>query len=472
MRAAVEATPVGHPDRARWLSNLGRALRLRFERTGMLPDLDEAVTIGRAAAEATPPDDPDRAVMLSNLGAILQRRFERTGVLADLEESVAAMRAAMEATPADHPDRALMLSNLGSALRLRFERTSVLADLDEAVMIGRAAAEATPADDPDRAGMLSNLGVVLVARFERTGILADLDEAVIAMRAAVEATPAGHADRAGMLSNLGSALRNRFERSRVLADLDEAVTIGRAAVKATPADHADRALTLTNLGSALWLRFERNELLGDLNDALTAFREAAAVEMAPPRVRVVAARSWGRVAGVGGRWRDAVEGFEMAVGLLGRVAPRSLVRHDQERLLENLGGLASEAAECCLHVGLTDRAAELFEQGRGILLGQALDTRTDLTVLAELYPDLAKRFTALRDDLDRFDGRSLRPATWFSEMKGSSGSGSEATRLEVESQRENAEAFDRVIAEIRTKQGFASFLCPLQGVPQSLLCWS
>ena len=109
----------------------------------------------------------------------------------------------------------------------------------------------------------------------------------------------------------------------------------------------------------------------------------------------------------GEQWQEAVAGFAAAAELLGLVAPRSLTRGDQEHLLEELGGLGPDAAACCVHAGLTDRAVELFEQGRGVLLGQALDTRTDLTALAEQHPGLAARFTALRDDLDRA-GRPCR----------------------------------------------------------------
>src|SRR5215813_4687719 len=42
---ALDATPAGHPDRAEILSDLGFALRLRFERTGRLADLDAAIRV-------------------------------------------------------------------------------------------------------------------------------------------------------------------------------------------------------------------------------------------------------------------------------------------------------------------------------------------------------------------------------------------------------------------------------------------
>jgi hypothetical protein len=65
------------------------------------------------------------------------------------------------------------------------------------------------------------------------------------------------------------------------------------------------------------------------------------------------------------RWPEAVAGFSAAVELLGRVALRSFVRSDQERLLPALDGLASEAAACCVRAERADRAVELFERAAG-----------------------------------------------------------------------------------------------------------
>jgi hypothetical protein len=258
-----------------------------------------------------------------------------------------------------------------------------------------------------------------------------------------------------VLSNLCSALLARFERTGDQADIDDAVTAARDAAAAIPPDHPNRAAVLFNLCAALRARFERTGDQADIDDAVTAGRDAVAVQVAPPLNRAIAGLAWGRAAAAGGRWQEAVAGFAAAADLLGRVAPRSLARGDQEHLLEALGGLGSEAAACCVQAGLADRAVELFEQGRGVLLGQALDTRTDLTALGEQYPELAKRFTALRDYLDSADGGGLSVAT----SAGRDGDGAETRRM-VEQRREAAEAFDRVIAEIRAKPGFDRFIRP------------
>ena len=438
---AITATPTDHPHQAAALQALSAALQRRFERTGALADLDAAIDAAQRAITGIPTDDPAH---LSTLSFALQRRFERTGALADLDAAIDATQRAVTATPNDDPDLALDLSNLGNALQDRFVRTGRLADLDEAVNTERMAADLTPADHPNRAAMLSNFGNALHARFGRTGNQADLDEAVDVKRAAVDLTPADHPNRALWLSNLGATMRIRFGRTGNQADLDEAVDAMRAAADLTPADHPNRALWLSNLGTALRIRFERTGDRADLDQAITAGQDAAAVEVASPRVRAAAARGWGHAAAVGRRWQEAVAGFEVAVGLLGRIAPHSLARHDQEYVLEELRGLASDAAACCAHAGLADRAIELFEQGRGVLLGQALDTRTDLTALAEQQPGLAKRFADLRDDLDGTEDRGGSPNILPTGTAGTAADDrATMTRLDVKRRRETAEAVEQ-----------------------------
>ena len=122
-------------------------------------------------------------------------------------------------------------------------------------------------------------------------------------------------------------------------------------------------------------------------------------------------------------------------------------------MVEELRGLGSEAAACCVHAGMADRAVELFEQGHGLLLSQALDTRSDVTALEKLYPDLAARFTARRDEFDRVDdGGPVREKDVTAENAESDAVSQLARRSEA------AEALDRVIAEVQAKPGFDRFL--------------
>jgi CHAT domain len=91
------------------------------------------------------------------------------------------------------------------------------------------------------------------------------------------------------------------------------------------------------------------------------------------------------------------------------------------------------------------------------LLGQALDTHTDLTALAERYPRLAARFSALREELDQA-GYHAAMATG---VDGAATDGlAEATRSDMERRRAAAAAFDQVISEIRQLPDLRNFVRP------------
>ncbi|MFI5590017.1 hypothetical protein ACIA5G_33560 [Amycolatopsis sp. NPDC051758] len=457
LRAAVKDCMVEVPG---IMINLLLALQLRFERTGMIADLDEAIEVGREAVATCTPDSLDRPAFLSSIGIVLQTRFERTGALADLDEAVEVGRAAVTTIPADHRDRAGWLSNLGATLLRRFERTGVLADLDEAVATGRAAVAATARDHSDRTIMESNLGAALRLRFQHAGMVSDLDEAVEAGRAAVVATPSDHPDRAARLSNLGIALTARAEHTGVVADLDEAVLLGRAAVAATPSGHTQRAVHLSNLGQTLRTRFRQVRRHTDLAAAGASLIEASEVETAAPSMRVRAARAAGLLLAEVDVGR-AAQVLESAVRLLPDMAPRDLVRADQQHALGGISGLAADAAATALSLpeGVeyrpAVRAVRLLEMGRAVMLSQALDTRDDLTELRAQHPGLAARYGEIRQLLDRHasaPGTAGRPKT--------AGFSVHAVDSGTWDRRSIAAEFGAVVRQIREQKGFAGFGLP------------
>ena len=457
LQQAVQATPTDHPDYAMYLSNFGITLRNRFERTGAQADLDAAIQALQQAVQATPADHPDRAMYLSNLGTALGTRFERTGAQADLDAALQAEQQTVQATPADHPNRAMYLSNLGITLRNRFERTGAQADLDASIQAGQQAVRATPADHPNRAMYLSNLGTALRDRSWGTGAQADLDASIQAGQQAVQATPADHPNRAAYLSNLGNALRNRFERTGAQADLDASIQAGQQAVQATPANQPNRATYLSNLGDALRTRFERTGEAGDRDAAFRMYNEAASVEVAPPSVRIGAGRAGallvadadpGRAAGL----------LEAAVLLLPTVAPRFLERGDQQYAIGRFAGLAADAAALALSDPAVPepqrpaRALRLLEAARAMLLSQALSTRSDLSELHERHPELAARFTELRDWLDR-------PPPAAGPDLGNL-PGDDALQRPIRDRRKADAEFTQLLDRIRSMEGFATFGLP------------
>jgi tetratricopeptide (TPR) repeat protein len=394
------AAPAQPPSR---LSALGDALLERFERIGQLSDLEEAIGLLR---QAVPANLPDEVINPTGLGGALWARFKRDGQLSDLEEAISLFRKALTTSTDDQISRADRLGNLSGALLDRFRRTQYMPDLEEAVATARQAlAACSRNDEPGHAGYLSSLGNTLLARagFEDTEESADLDEAISLYQMAVAATPADHQERMSRLNNLGTALHSRFQRTGRSADLEEAIGLLQQATAAAPGADPHPPGRLSNLGFALLDRFRRSRQASDLNQAMQAFRDAAAMESQSTLWRVRTARAWGSTAAQAGDWGQAAQGFSLAISLLPQVAPRYLQRGDQEYSLSQLVDLASDGAACALHAGDADQAVQLLEQGRGIILTQAIEARGDLTDLYERAPELAARFTKLRDQLDARD---------------------------------------------------------------------
>lgn len=111
------------------LRSLGIRLKDRYERTGILHDLQVAIALIAAAVRVTPHGHPNRAGLLHILGEIFARRYERTGNPQNLQAAIVRLAAAVEAIPLYHPHRVVLLGELGNHLSSRYDRTGNLRDL-------------------------------------------------------------------------------------------------------------------------------------------------------------------------------------------------------------------------------------------------------------------------------------------------------------------------------------------------------
>jgi len=443
---AVAAARLDQPDRANQLNNLGTMFCLRFEQTGDLNDLQQAILRAEEAVAATPLDHPDRAGWLSNLGNRLNSRFKRTGDFDDLQQAILRAQEAVVATPLNHPNRADWLNCLGIKLISRFERTGDFDDLQQAILRAQEAVAATPLDHPHRASALNNLGVMLGWRFKVTGRFDDLQQAILRAEEAVATTSLDHTYRAHTLNTLGNRLRSRFERTGDFDDLQKAILRAEEAVAATPLDHPDRANRLISQGNSLSSKFKHTENPHDRECAIQCFRECTTLHSAAPTSRIEAAIVASSMLMEDQNWVDSSEITKAAVNLLPRVSSRSLDQRDQQHIIKKYAGLASRAAAMALQAGKPAAdAVQLLEQGRGVIANLQFETRTDLTELRQLHPQVAKEFEQLRDSLDSSGSMSM-----LSTQLTAPGSSRHSSSL----------ALDKTIATIRQLPNFERFLLP------------
>lgn len=148
-KEALDRTPLNSPVRDPMMCNLGAMVRIRFQRTGDLSELDDSIRILDEVTEGR--RGPNAAVAMSHLCVALRLRFEHTNRLADLQRAIDEGRRALSMIPRHHSSETLVLSNLGVALRRSFDHTGRDSDLKEAIKILESAVESEKAEPWRRA---------------------------------------------------------------------------------------------------------------------------------------------------------------------------------------------------------------------------------------------------------------------------------------------------------------------------------
>jgi tetratricopeptide (TPR) repeat protein len=440
-RAAVAATSPGEPSRPTAQANLGMALCALYEREGEVAPLREALTVTRAALAAFAANDPARAPAMANIGGFLRALYLHNGEVATLRESAETTKAALDVFATDHPDRPAALSNLGQTLRELAERTGDLGVLLEAAGRGREAVKTTPAERPARATFQSHLGLTLLALFHRTGAVDVLRASVASAESAIDATPADHASRISLATNLGLARRLLFECTG--EGLEDAIAACQEAVNRAGIDHASRPMVAANLGLAVSLRSGDDP--AHLAKARDLLRETVAASSAPVSLRVGAAQAGADVELRAGAYDEALRLAEQAVALLPRLSSRYLGRADRGHRLTSVFGVASTAAAAAIAAGRPDRAVELLEQSRGVLLAETLAIHADLTALRERAPELASALVELREAIEVADHAADEP---------DGADRLRARRIELDGQ------WNDLVRRVRDVRGFTGFLLP------------
>ncbi|MFJ3296718.1 CHAT domain-containing protein [Streptomyces bacillaris] len=505
-REAV-AMAAGPPPSAALLG-LANSLGALYQHTRDVAQSDEAIRLYEAALASPQPARPGlRGSLLTGLGYLQWTRAMESGDETLTDRAVATLREAVGQLPALR--RGMALTNLGSALMNRGLATGNRVWLAEAVTVLRRALEGSPPTAMERSLHLNNLAESLRCWYETVGDPAAADEAAALLR---EAMALEHGDRAGAdlaAVNLGSLLLNRAqgeqdprladESRRVLEQvvagfgerhpsrpyalqklataclivartvaetagatarqaLHRAESAARDSIAAMPTGHALYGPSQVILANAQLDRARLGEPV-DLPATARIARDCAHNPVAHIGARIRAARAWGMASARAGRDAEALEGYAYAVGLLPRIAPRSLARADQEARLLVSEGLASDAAALAIGRGEADRALALLEQGRGVLLAQGVENRTDVSRLHALAPGLAAEFERIRDRLDEPPGPSPAPDVALG-GPGAAFRGAPEAAAVAEERLALARRWDGLLDEIRVLPGLEGFLRP------------
>jgi hypothetical protein len=245
------------------------------------------------------------------------------------------------------------------------------------------------------------------------------------------------AQRVDLLEDLVDGLQALMIATPSDKIVDDLVDAHELLLHAIPADDAlHRDSHGGNLGIVLHERGIRTGRPNDSRNALPYLESAAGNESLDIDSRIDVGRIAGEVAAWLGDWPVAAKALRRAVALLPMLVPQYLSTSDHARRLAPMFGLVSDAATAVLRAGDPVGALELLEQGRGLLIGRAVDARDGAS-----------------DELRRI-ARELAasPDPHVPHQPGQP--------TEVDRRRALARAWDQELVRIRSLEGFADYLAP------------
>lgn len=241
----------------------------RYQATGALADLEEALNLARRAAQL----DPTNSKVQGNMGYVLRLVYERWNRLEDLSASIASFEAAAKNAD-DGADRLSDLNNLASLWHMLYARTGKLDPLERSIEAAREVVEATPQASPRFPIYLSNLGVKLLELYKRTGAIEDLEMTIRFFGEGLKAILPESPYEPTFLYNFAIALRNWFEHSKEIGDLNRAIGYFEQARDRTPKDSLDYPIRLHGLASGLTHRHSVEGSIEDLKRSIALLEEA------------------------------------------------------------------------------------------------------------------------------------------------------------------------------------------------------
>jgi tetratricopeptide (TPR) repeat protein len=384
------------------LSAIGDTYRERFVLRGDLDDINRAVAFTREAADGADETEASFAAWQNNLCAALQTRFRSTSDHQDLVAATVAGYLSVGGKAENDPKRHIHLQNLFGCLRVLAQAGGGAEEWDEAIRIGTEAVRLIPQDSPYSANYLANLSGAAMTKFQVTKDRADIELSISFARQAVNAAKAGGEGTPYQGHSLAQALKAAWEHGRDAAHFNEAYAA---------------CLEVATQGSSLfWLRVESAIMAGGM---------AADAEC----------------------WTEALAAYDQAISLLPQLVSLQIGRRSREHWLSVVSDLASNAAACAIELHMREKAVELLERGRAVLVTEALGHRAAVERLREVHPDQAVRFEGLRRRLRTLDGND--PADAFGELTDD--------RIKV------ADELAALVTEIRSLDGTEGFLMPVAG---------
>ena len=452
LRSICDATPKENIRWVQYQTTLAEALIHHFDFSSSPDQLDQSVKILKDAATYNSSSHPNVEIALS---VALVARFDLRGSLGDLQLAATAAKTAHDVLDECSSDYTLALMAYANALLRTSQETEDESMLDRAIDIYQDVVDRDCVWKHFRPGRLYALSYALQRRFVLNGSESDWKRSLAACTESLELSE-GLRTRYIQLGQMGNVHLVRAQVDGGCLDLEraehlnEAVRHLTAALELMPKSDSRTPLWINNLGLAYETLHRENPAdVSSLEHALSRYQEAAGLETASAFQRIAAAyRAVSLLATRAELDIPRAEQFcTLAIRLLPTISPRFLQRQDLQHMTSMFSGLGSYLVAVLLAAGHTpSEAVQALEATRGIMSSLLMDTRTDITALEELDPDLAAEFKDITSILDSPTSDLSNP------------NGSQIKSRDPEARIKAAKAFEDVVQRIRELDGLADFL--------------
>lgn len=457
MDDGLRALPPDEPAYGMMLIRAGGRWRELYTFTGEPAAFTRAFECVTRAVEMAEDDASLRRSAYGTLGTVLRARYNFTGDLGHLDQAITAYERSLDGWDDDHSVTwATGMSNLANALRASYDSTGEPERLDRSIDLHEQAVTVFPADHPGLRPRLANLGNAYLSRFQANGSAADLDRAEELRLQVLEILSANSPLRAEMVASLSDIARIRFNLTDEPTHLSAAVRLGREAASIAPAGTRTERHVRLCLAQSLVYEHRRAPHESTRREAVGILRELCADDHAADHsMRLPLSALWARWAAARGSWQEAAEAFRTWTKASGDLVRLQVSRGLRTRVVGRSADLAPAAAYALTRAGDLEAAVMAIETARAVSVSEALDLGSaDVRWLADHgLAELAERFTAAvarwlsasGDGLDRGLAGGAE-AVNFSDHD----TAVRAARAEV----------DALVEEIREQSGRTDFLRP------------
>lgn len=412
--ASLANVPAFHPHRHTALAAASSAFLARYELRHEPQDLETA--LGRAEEAASCHEVPET---LGTLSLVLKVKYEESRSLANLDQAILWGKEALKRHPKDGnasrlSNRGTLMMNLYGMLQTRHKLTKVPQDREEAEALAQMTAEAFPAGSALSVRFKTILAINQAVDFDPvTASPNALHHHMVGMSQLANELPQSSPHREHLLVTLAGNLELSYSRAQGPSAgnpwcLDTAASLVREALRSVPLDSPTAARYFLQLGNLLRkthkAKHPHDHQCDEFKGSLTAYLASWGQENADVFIRLRAARKLARALGEMGNWFGARKLLRDAVMLIPRICPRSLPRRDQQHTASQAHGLAADAASAVLHEDghKATEALSVLELGRGVIFGYGVERRgADPSLPQGKNRAMFAKFLDLRDQLDR-----------------------------------------------------------------------